>query len=61
MLKEGVDIIEFLPVEHAGKCLLASNGALVSGGVDEIRQALESHQCFWHSGSVGGVLPSVVG
>jgi len=61
MLKEGLEIIDLLPGEQAGKCMLSSHGTLVSGGIDEIRQVLTSKQCLWHSGSVGGIIPAVLG
>ncbi|MFA7172088.1 MAG: hypothetical protein WC340_01530 [Kiritimatiellia bacterium] len=60
MLKEGLEIIDFLPVEQAGKCMLSSDGTLASGGIDEIRQVLNSKQCLWHSGSIGGIIPNVI-
>ena len=60
-LKDGLDIIDLLPVEHAGKCMLSSDGTLVSGGIDEIRQVLTSKQCLWHCGSIGGIIPEVIG
>ena len=60
MLKEGLKIIDLLPAEQAGKCMLSSDGTLVSGDIDEIRQALNSNQCFWHSGSIGGIIPDVL-
>ena len=47
MLKEGLKIIGLLPEDQAEECLFASNGALISGGVDEIREALDLNKCFF--------------
>lgn len=60
MLREGLEIIDLLPAEQAGKCMLSSDGTLLSGGIKEIRHGLASGQCLWHSGSIGGVIPSVI-
>lgn len=60
LLKEGGGIIDFLPVEQVGKCLLSENGALICGGPHQIQQALRSEECIWHSGSIGGVIPNIV-
>jgi hypothetical protein len=61
LLIESEEIVDLLPAEQAGKCLLSENGALVGGGLYEIQQVLHSGKYLWHSGSIGGVLPSIIG
>lgn len=58
-MKEARDLIEMLPAEQAGQCLLTRSGALFTGTTQELKNAIESGKLFWHQGTVGGVLPTV--
>ena len=52
-------IVEMLPVEEAGKCVLTSTGALFSGGPVELRHALAQGELRFHAGALRGALPRI--
>lgn len=60
MLKTASAIVELLPAEMAGQCLLDQDGNLFSGGIEELAGYLDAGPCRWHKGSIGGVLPEVI-
>ena len=55
------ELLQVLPVEQVGKCVLDANGALFQGGVDALRDALQRGVLRFHAGHIGGALPRVVG
>lgn len=61
MLKTAHHMIELLPAEHAGQCLLGADGRLFSGDLEKLENMLNAGASLWHRGSIGGVLPKIVG
>lgn len=59
MLEEAGEIIELLPEEEAGKCVLRKNGTLFNGTVAELSRDLKHDKLLFHEGSIGGVLPQL--
>jgi hypothetical protein len=55
MLEQGRRLIEALPVEHVGECVLRSDGELFRGDETELRGA----KLHFHPGSLRGALPKV--
>jgi hypothetical protein len=54
------DIVEALPPEHIGKCLLAKNQELFAGTSKQLHEELSAQTIIFHSGSIGGAWPQVV-
>lgn len=61
MLKTAPQMISLLPAEHAGQCLLDDAGKLFSGNLETLKKAMELGSYQWHQGTIGGVLPEIVG
>lgn len=61
MLKIAHQMIDLLPAEHAGQCLLEADGKLFSGELSKLENLLNRGTMFWHRGTLGGVLPEIVG
>jgi hypothetical protein len=61
MLKTAHQMIALLPAEHAGQCLLEAGGKLFSGDLKKLENLLNLGGSHWHRGTLGGVLPKIVG
>ena len=61
MLKTAHKTIELLPTEHAGQCLLGADGRLFFGDPEKLENILNAGARIWHRGTLGGVLPEIVG
>jgi hypothetical protein len=59
MMTEAREIVEALPPEHAGKCVLSSSGVMFREGLTELRRALADGRLRFHEGSLRGALPQV--
>ena len=59
MMDEAQSIVDTLPAEHAGKCVLAATGALFPGGPVELRHALAKGELRFHTGTLRGALPNM--
>lgn len=59
MLKIAHAIIDILPAEHAGQCLLDNSGKLFSGDILALGKRMKSGEFEWHKGTLGGILPVV--
>ncbi len=59
MLQTASSLIELLPAEHAGKCVVDRQGRLYSGTPDQLRQALAQGKILFHEGSIGGAIPQI--
>lgn len=57
--KAAHNIIEILPSQYAGYCLLDETGSLFSGDKEQLEEALQAGSCRWHKGILGGVLPEI--
>jgi hypothetical protein len=55
------DVVDALPADESGKCVLAPNGSLFTGVGDELTNALRTRSIRFHAGSIRGALPSIVG
>jgi len=61
MLERANQAIVELPVEELGKCVLSDAGTLFMGDAQALRRALAEGRLHFHSGSIRGALPSLVG
>jgi hypothetical protein len=59
MMSEAREIVEHLPCEEAGNCVLTSVGALFRGGPAELAQALAGEKLVFHTGALRGALPRI--
>ena len=59
MLKPAHHMIDFLPAEHVGQCLLEADGRLFSGDLKKLENMLSQGENRWHRGTIGGVLPQI--
>jgi len=59
MMDEAHRMVEILPPERAGTCVLNAAGALFQGGLPELRQALARDELRFHQGAMRGALPQV--
>jgi hypothetical protein len=57
ILDEAHRIVEALPPERAGTCVLNAAGSLFPGDLPELRQALADGQLRFHEGALRGALP----
>lgn len=55
------NLIELLPEEHSGECLLAENGELYNGAPGQVSEDLEAGKIIFHKGSIKGAWPVVIG
>lgn len=59
-LDESMGLIELLPDEHLGTCLLRKDsGELYRGSTAELNADLAGGRIAFHRGTIGGVLPSI--
>ena len=59
LLSEACAIIDLLPPEHVGTCVLAEDGGLFTGEPRELRDALDRGGLRFHPGRIRGAYPSV--
>lgn len=50
-------VVDLLPEDHVGECVLDQKGALFRGEPDELKQALENDFLQFHKGHIGGSMP----
>ena len=53
-------IIDLLPPEQAGNCVLDTGNSLFTGGSGRLPNALAQRQVRFHAGSLGGAYPRLV-
>jgi hypothetical protein len=58
ILREADEIINTLPADDVGKCVLSSDGQPYQGTVQELANALARSELFFHSGSIRGAFPN---
>lgn len=58
MLQEAQMLIELLPPDEVGTCLLDVEGALYQGGLDALHRALANGHLRFHRGCMRGAYPS---
>ena len=54
-------VVEALPPEESGRCVLSASGELWRGDPRHLPQALAEGRLRFHAGSLRGTLPTVVG
>ena len=54
-------IVDVLPAEEAGRCVLTSSGALHVGSADELARDLAAGRLHFHRGAIRGAMPRIVG
>ena len=59
MLGMARTIIELLPFEEAGKCVITPMQELFRGGIDELKTALKDKTLAFHEGQIGGSWPTI--
>ena len=60
MLREARDILERLPSDKVGTCVLAESGDLFRGGAADLAEALSSGRIRFHPGRIKGAYPALV-
>jgi len=50
-------VVDLLPEDHVGECVLDQKGMLFRGEPDELKQALENDRLHFHKGHIGGSMP----
>lgn len=60
MLAQAAEVIDLLPPEKAGNCVLAGEDHLFTGGSDRLARALNRSRIRFHAGSLGGAYPRLV-
>ena len=59
MLKEAERIIDLLPAEEVGTCILDEEGALFRGDAASLGQALVARRLAFHAGTIRGAFPRI--
>jgi hypothetical protein len=59
MLEEAKTVVDLLPPEHAGKCVLDAAGSLYRGDVMQLRKDLSQKRLVFHAGCIRGAYPRV--
>ena len=60
MLAEAATIIDLLPPEQAGNCVLDAENSLLTSGSGRLPRALAQRRIRFHAGSLGGAYPRLV-
>jgi hypothetical protein len=59
MLREAGDLLDLLPEDQVGRCVMAPDGSLFKGSPQALRDALRSQALQFHAGSVCGAWPRI--
>ncbi len=59
-VNEGKQIVDHLPADRAGTCLLNRDGTLFRASPDNIPRFLQEEAIVFHRGAIGGVWPEIV-
>jgi hypothetical protein len=59
MLDQARRIVEILPAEEVGKCVIDPEGSLITDGPEELSTRLDSSRTRFHEGSLHGALPGI--
>ncbi|MBT3295117.1 MAG: hypothetical protein HN919_12260 [Verrucomicrobia bacterium] len=59
MLEDAGEIIDLLPEDHLGHCVLIHGGDLFDGSPADLKDALDKNQLLFHEGSVCGAWPRI--
>ena len=61
MLGQAREIVELLPADEAGKCILDRNGLLYTGSPERLPADLSAGALVFHEGSIHGAFPALSG
>ena len=61
MCEEARRIVEILPAEHAGTCVLNRHGDLYCGNAQKLSREIAAQSLLFHTGSIRGAYPSIIG
>ena len=61
ILKEAEALVELLPYEHAGSCVIDRNAELFNGEPRDLKSALQKSAIRFHRGTLRGSYPRVIG
>jgi hypothetical protein len=61
MLASARSVVAALPPQEAGKCVIGHDGRLFQAELGDLRAALDGDRVRFHSGSIRGALPRVLG
>lgn len=53
-------IVNILPDEHIGECILTRENQLFRGSKEEFQKDYSEEKIIFHTGSIGGVLPRII-
>ena len=54
-------LIDVLPIENIGACILKKDGStLYTGSVEQLKNDLAAGSILFHRGSIGGAWPNIV-
>ena len=60
ILKEAERIVDIIPHENAGRCVIDKKGSLFRGGPRELEIALKNDAVLFHQGTLRGSYPKIV-
>ena len=59
IVEEADDMVDLLPAEHVGKCVMDPGGKLFRGTTDDLRSAIGGKRLAFHAGSIRGAWPTI--
>jgi len=59
ILSEAKNIIDLLPENEIGKCILNEDGGLLTGSAQEICNMIKKEKCIFHEGTIYGAFPTI--
>jgi hypothetical protein len=60
MLEEAREIVNQLPTQEIGKCVIDLKGNLYSGDLEQLQQELPESRVLFHTGSIRGAFPHIL-
>ena len=60
VLEQATELIEVLPPDESGKCVLDGDFHLFTADVSGLKRAIADGSLRFHSGSLGGAYPQIV-
>ena len=60
-VSQGKQIVETLPEDHLGECVLSAEGMLCRASAAKLKEHLAQNEILFHQGCIGGVWPRIAG
>ncbi len=60
LLDAGRQVVDVLPAEEVGTCVLTHHGELFKGDAEDVRRALAEGEVLFHAGRIKGAFPRVI-